>query len=195
MKRTPKTTTLVPLERIEQVILILRGQRVILAADLADLYGVPTKRLNEQVKRNPDRFPEDFMFELTPDEKAEVVANCDHLRSLKFAAQLPYAFTEHGAIMAANVLNSPQAVRASVYVVRAFVKLRQVLATHRELAQKLAELERKLQKHDGQIIALVNAIRQLMAEPEPEAKPPIGYATEEKHARHRARLTRRRSSS
>ena len=105
--------------QIQTAILPLRDQRVILDADLARLYGVSTKRLNEQVKRNLDRFPSDFVFQLTPSEKAEVVANCDHLARLKFSPQRPYAFTEHGAIMAANVLNSSQAVQASVMVVRA----------------------------------------------------------------------------
>jgi hypothetical protein len=113
---------------------------------------------------------------------------------LIFSPQLPNAFTEHGAIMAANVLNSPQAVKASVYVVRAFVKLRHVLATHRELALKLTELERKLQKHDDQIVALIDAIRQLMTDPEPTAKPCIGYATEGRPTKPRARLSRRVSS-
>lgn len=99
----------------------------------------------EQVKRNPDRFPEDFVFQLSPAEKAEVVANCDHLARLKFSPQLPSVFTEHGTIMAANVLSSPQAVKASVFVVRAVVKLRQIVASHRELGFRLNELERKLQ--------------------------------------------------
>jgi hypothetical protein len=105
--------------------------------DLAELYGVSTKRLNEQVKRNSERFPDDFMFPLNLHEKAEVVANCDHLSRLRFSPVLPYVFTEHGAIMAANVLNSRQAVQASVFVVRPFIQLRQMRATHRELASKL----------------------------------------------------------
>ncbi|HXD31731.1 MAG TPA: ORF6N domain-containing protein [Pyrinomonadaceae bacterium] len=108
-----------PIERVERASLLIRGEKVILDVDLAGLYGVPTKRLNEQVKRNRGRFPTDFMFQLTSPEKSEVVANCDHLSTLKFSPQLPYAFTEHGAIMAANVLDSARAVRASVEVVRA----------------------------------------------------------------------------
>jgi len=104
-------------EHIEQVILLIRGQKVILAADLAGLYGVTTKRLNEQVKRNRERFPEDFLFQLTTEEKNELVANCDHLSNLKFSPKLPYAFTEHGAIMAASVLNSEQAIETSIFVV------------------------------------------------------------------------------
>jgi hypothetical protein len=137
-----------------------------LDADLAILYGVSTKRLNEQVKRNRDRFPADFMFQLTEDEKTEVVANCDHLKRLKFSPNLPYAFTEHGAIMLATVLSSPVAVQASIQVVRAFVKLRQILSANKELAHKLSLLERKIEKHDGEIKAIFGAIRQLMAPPE-----------------------------
>ena len=111
-------TALLP-ESVAQRILSIRGVRVMLDADLAELYAVPTKRLNEQVKRNLERFPVDFMFQLTPTEKKQVVANCDHLSRLKYSPHLPYAFTEHGAIMAAAVLNSPRAVEVSVFVVRA----------------------------------------------------------------------------
>lgn len=150
-----------------------------LDADLARLYGVTTKRLNEQVKRNRGRFPEDFMFRLTAPEKAEVVANCDHLQRLKFSPALPHAFTEHGAIMLASVLNSRRAIEVSVYVVRAFVRFRRLLSTHRELAQKLAELERKVQGHDEHIRSLFEAIRQLMASPEPQRRR-IGFLTQGK---------------
>lgn len=111
--------------------------------DLAELYGVPTKRLNEQVKRNQERFPADFLFQLTAAEKQEVVANCDHLAKLKFSKTLPYAFTEHGAIQAANVLASPQAIEMGVYVVRAFVRLRELVVSNKELALSLDELESK----------------------------------------------------
>ncbi len=139
-------------------------------ADLAEAYGVPTRRLNEQVKRNRNRFPEDFMFQLTSDEKAEVIANCDHLSKLKFSKALPFVFTEHGAIMAASVLNSSKAVEVSIFVVRAFVQLREVIAGHRELARKIAQLERKLSDHDDQILVMVEAIKQLM-DPKPPPKP------------------------
>jgi hypothetical protein len=114
-------TSLIPVERIERSIFLIRGQRVMLDADLAELYDVTTKRLNEQVKRNRGRFPADFMFQLTAKEKTEVVANCDHLSKLKFSPVLPNAFTEHGAIMVASVLNTPRAIQTSVLVVRAFV--------------------------------------------------------------------------
>ena len=113
-------------------------------ADLAKLYGVATKRLNEQIRRNRDRFPNDFMFRLTAREKSEVVANCDHLSQLKFSTVLPYAFTEHGAIMAASVLNTRRAIDASIFVVRAFVKLREMLATHKEFGSKACGLGKTL---------------------------------------------------
>lgn len=155
-------------------ILTLRGHRVILDADLAELYGVTTKRLNEQVKRNADRFPSDFMFRLTAREKAEVVANCDHLQRLKFSPTIPCAFTEHGAVMAASVLNSPEAVEASVFVVRAFIAMRDALASSQVLARKLLELERRVGGHDETITALVSAIRQLMETPAPKRRK-IGF--------------------
>ncbi len=170
-----KNEGLVPIEAISSRILILRGERIILDADLAELYGVETKRLNEQVRRNKERFPEDFTFQLTPEEKNRVVANCDHLTRLKFSPTSPYAFTEHGAIMAASVLNTPRAVEVGVYVVRAFVKLRELLTTNKGLAVKLAELERKLEGHDTSIRQLVGAIRELMNPPEPTKKRPIGF--------------------
>jgi len=122
--------SLVPLERMQQAILLIRGQREMLDADLAQLYGVSPKRLNEQVKRNRDRFPKDFMFQLRAEEKTEVVAKCGHLAILKFSPTHPYAFTEHGAIMLAAVLNTPRAIEVSVFVVRAFIRLREILTTH-----------------------------------------------------------------
>ena len=118
-------STPVPVEHIAQAILLIRGQKIIIDADLTMLYGVPTKALNQAVKRNTNRFPDDFMFQLSQAEKDKVVTNCDHLARLKFAKTLSYAFTERGAIQAANVLNSPRAVEMGVYVVRAFVRLRE----------------------------------------------------------------------
>ena len=171
----PPANTLVP--RIEGRIQVVRGLRVMIDADLADLYGVPTKRLNEQVKRNRERFPADFLFQLTPQEKAEVVANCDHLQNLKFSKALPYAFTEHGAIQAANVLASAQAVEMGIYVVRAFVHLREAATLHADLAKRLTDLELKtesLELSHGtfsqntrlQLRQLLEAIRELTARPE-----------------------------
>lgn len=170
---------LVPVERVEKTILLVRGKKVILDADLAKLYGVTTKRLNQQVKRNSDRFPEDFMFRLTQKEKNKVVANCNHLSNLRFSPALPHAFTEHGAIMAASVLNTPRAIESSIFVVRAFVRLRQIMATHKELARKLLELERHLKGHDQQIQAIFEAIHQLMTPPE-KPKRKIGFTVKEK---------------
>ena len=139
-----ESKSVVPVGKIENRILLIRGEKVIIDADLAEFYGVPTKRLNEQVKRNKDRFPHDFMFQLSPDEKAEVVANCDHLENLKYSRALPYAFTEHGAIMAAGVLNTSRAIEVSVFIVRAFVKVRQMVAGHKDLQRKIAQIERRL---------------------------------------------------
>lgn len=149
-----------------------------LDADLAELYDVPTKRLNEQVKRNIERFPSDFMFQLTTNEKAEVVANCDHLGKLKFSPSLPYAFTEHGALMLGNVLKSSRAVEVSLLVVRTFVQIREMLSTHKELAIKLEELERKVSSHDQAIAGLIDAIRQLMTPPA-QKKHGIGFLADQ----------------
>ena len=178
-----KPSLVIPIERVERTILFLRGQKVILDADLGKLYGVTTKRLNEQVRRNQSRFPEDFVFRLSPEEKSEVVAKCDHLSKLKFSPTLPFAFTEHGAIMAASVLNSQRAIETSILVVRAFVRLREILITHRELARKLEELEGRIEAHDEQIVAIFEAIRQLMTPPEKPRKR-IGFEVEETAARY-----------
>lgn len=130
-----------PIERVTRSIFVIRGQRVILAPDLAVLYGVETRRLNEQVGRNRERFPEDFLFRLTPGEVAEVIAKCDHPKKLKYSSSGVLAFTEHGAIGAAFVLNSPMAVRMSVEVIRAFVTLREEAESHQELSRRLDRLE------------------------------------------------------
>jgi hypothetical protein len=167
-----------PIEAIASKILFIRGHRVMIDADLAALYGVPTKALNQAVKRNSTRFPEDFVFQLTAEEKQEVVTNCDHLNKLKFSKALPFAFTEHGTIQAANVLNSPTAAEVGVYVVRAFVRLRELLTSNKELARRLDELEqrieRKLQSHDQAITGLIKTLRQMMA-PDDTKKNPIGF--------------------
>ena len=161
-------------------ILLVRGERVLVDADLAQLYGVSTKRLNEQVKRNGRRFPADFAFRLTKTEKAEVVANCDHLANLKFSPVLPRVFTEHGAVMAANVLQSDDAIEMSVFVVRAFVRLRQALLAHVGLAQRLDERERRLSGHDQHIEVLVAEIRKLLTtNPSVPPKRRIGFRIED----------------
>jgi hypothetical protein len=154
----------------ESRIYVVRGQRIMLDSDLAVIYSVPTKRLNEQVRRNSGRFPADFMFRLTADEKAEVVANCDHLRNLKFASALPFAFTEHGAVMLAAMLNSPRAVQASVAIARAFVRLRKLSFGRRELSARLKELESRVGTHDGEIRELFDALEAMIDGPKGAAK-------------------------
>ena len=163
------TKTLVSEDRIVDAIVTVRGKRVVIASDLATLYGTTTKRLNEQVKRNQGRFPADFCFKLTSAERDEVVANCDHLRALKFSPNLPLAFTEYGAIMAANVLNSPRAVDVSVQVVRAFMSLRQAIASHRDLSKKIDALEKR---YDGHFKTVFDALRELLSE---RPKKTIGF--------------------
>ena len=171
--------SLVVAENIETKILTIRGQKVMLDADLAALYGVETRRLNEQVNRNRERFPEDFMFQLTGEEFANLMSQ-NATSSWGGRRKLPYAFTEHGAIMAASVLNSPRAIEISVHVVRAFVHMRELLSSHKELAQKLAQLESKVGAHDKAIAEIINTIRQLMAPEEPKKRRPIGFAPWEK---------------
>lgn len=177
-----KRTALVRVEHITRTILLLRGQRVILDAELAALYGVTTKRLNEQVKRNAARFPEDFLFQLTAEEAAVLRSQFATSKAPRKdgrggARYRPFAFTEHGAIMAATILNSPRAVETSLYVVRAFVQLRELLASNAELARKLAELERKLKGHDEAITAILSAIRELMNPPAPKRRG-IGFTAD-----------------
>ena len=133
---------------LEHLILTIRGHKVLIDADLATIYGVETRSLNQAVKRNAERFPEDFMFRLSAAEKSEVITNCDHLARLKFAKSLPLAFTEHGAIMAATVLNSPDAVTMSVFVVRAFIQMREQLVANTAILKRLAEIDKTLLAHD-----------------------------------------------
>jgi len=156
--------------------LVLRGQKVILDADLASLYGTTTKKINQQVRRNPHRFPADFAWRLARDEFEEVVTNCDHLRNLKYSRRLPTAFTEHGAVMAASVLNSPRAVEMSVLVVRAFVRMRRLLAVQEELAGKVSELERRVGEHDESLRDLVLTIRRLLEPSAGEPEERIGFS-------------------
>ena len=173
-KKNKVVAVTLPVEEVASRILVIRGEKVMIDADLAELYGVATKALNQAVKRNSERFPDEFMFQLSQTEKDEVVTNCDHLAKLRFSKTLPYAFTEHGALMVATVLNTRRAVEISLYVVRAFVKLREMLASNKELAAKLNELEHKLESHDQAIAGLINAIRELMKPPETKQRP-IGF--------------------
>jgi len=170
-----KSNIAITTEKIAGLILLLRGQRVMIDHDLAKLYKVQTKVLKQAVKRNEKRFPPDFMFQLTPQEKAEVVTNCDHLKILKFSPVLPYAFTEHGALMLANILNSAEAVEMSLLIIRAFIRLREILSTNKALAHKLAALEQKIGKHDETLRDIIAAIRQMMNPPAPKPKGPIGF--------------------
>lgn len=174
------------IETVENVIHLIRGQRVMLDADLAEIYGVPTKRLNEQLRRNRKRFPSDFAFQLTREEltnlKSQFATSSLHGGKRK----LPWAFTEHGAIMLASVLNSDVAIDASVRVVRAFVHLREMIAANSTLAAKFAQLERRMDTHDDQIAQLFAAIRQLLT-PAPPKKREIGFHVRERSPRYRAK--------
>lgn len=169
----PKTKALtIP---VESRILVLRQQKVILDSDLAELYGVPVRQLNQAVKRNLERFPADFMFQLTAKEdlilRSQIVTSSSGYGGRRY---LPYAFTEHGAIMAATVLNSPKAVEMSVFVVRAFVRLREMLGNNRQLASKINELEQRLETHDSAIQELIDAIKEMMTPPDGPRKK-IGF--------------------
>ena len=162
--------------QIQNSILIIRGQKVMLDRDLADLYGVETKRLNEQVKRNKDRFPSDFMFKLTKEEKAYLVANCDHLQMLKFSVTTPYVFTEHGTVMLASILSTKLAVQTSILVVRAFVQLRKSTSTNQDILRKIDALEAN---YDAKFSIVFKALKQLIDKPNPPRKQ-IGFIKEQK---------------
>jgi hypothetical protein len=178
---SPKT--LVSTEEITRAILVLRGHRVLLDSELANLYGITTKRFNEQVRRNAKRFPADFMFQLTSEEISSLRSQFATLKLGRgqHRKYLPNVFTEHGAIMAATILNSPRAVEMSVYVVRAFVQQRELLSSNKELARRFAQLETRLDKklttHDEAIAAILAAIRQLMHPPVPKRRP-IGFTVD-----------------
>jgi hypothetical protein len=173
---------MVLIKPVEPKILIVRGVRVILDPELAELYGVQVKRLNEQVKRNAERFPQDFMFQLSPSEHENLRSQFATSRSSHGGRRhAPYAFTEHGAIMAATVLSTKRAIEMSVFVVRAFVRLRDMLATNGRVAGKLVELERRLKGHDASIQAIIEAIHELMA-PEPRKRRQIGFRVSPKES-------------
>ena len=176
----------IPVERIEQAIYLLRGQKVMLDRDLAVLYGVETKRLKEQVRRNIDRFPDDFAFVLDSKEVAILRSQIATSSSWGGLRHAPMAFTEQGVAMLSTVLNSKRAIGVNIAIMRTFVKLRQMLDSHAKLAEKLAELEAK---YDGQFRIVFEALNELMAAPEPERKP-IGFSVRERRARY---STRKRS--
>ena len=174
-----KDVALVPLERIERSILLIRGQKVMLDRDLAQLYGVETRALNQAVRRNIDRFPADFMFHLTREEILRIsqfVTSSGHpgVRTLKFSKNV-MVFTEHGVAMLSSVLNSSRAVQVNIQIMRTFAKLREIISQHKDLARRLDELEKK---YDAQFKIVFDAIRQLMASPEPK-KRPIGFLVED----------------
>jgi phage regulator Rha-like protein len=182
----PAEKSLVPVERIEKAILLIRGQKVMLDSDLAGLYGVLTKNLNKAVDRNHDRFPGDFMFQLTLEEAQACLGSRFQIGTLKRGQNikyLPYAFTQEGVAMLSSVLRSPRAVQINVAIMRAFVRLRETLSLHKELAAKLAELERKIEGHDTHIRSLFEAMRQLMTPPEPPPKR-IGFHVKEGRAKY-----------
>ena len=182
---------------IEELIVTVRGQRVILAADLARIYGVETRVLNQAVKRNREKFPTDFMYQITRDEAHEVQRLRSQIVIVKpgqHLKYLPYAFTEHGAIMAANVLNSPRAVQMGLFIVRAFVRMRTALADTRELARKLSVLERRIGAYDESIRTLFEPIRHLMAQPD-RARRRTGSRVEEVRPATRVRRPPARSQS
>ena len=196
LSEAPESMNMPPaVQSIGLAIATARGQRVILDSDLAALYGVPTKRFNEQVRRNQDRFPADFMFRLSPEEHESLRSQFATLKTGRgqHRKYLPLAFTEHGAIMAAMVLNSPRAVEVSVYVVRAFIRLREAAITHQDLANRLTELEEKTDllatQHDtfsrntrNQLRQVFDALRELTTPPEP-SKRPIGFVAPEEKKR------------
>lgn len=176
----PAAVELVPAERIQSRILVLRGQRVLLDADLAAIYEVPTKQLNQAVKRNAERFPEDFVFQLTQEEAEQVRLRSQFVTSKQEPRggrrYLPYAFTEHGAVQLSNILRSPRAIEMGIAVVRAFVQLRALMTDHKTLRAKLAELDARVGAHDEQLAAIVEAIRELAVPVEQAANGrKIGY--------------------
>jgi hypothetical protein len=165
----------VRVETIQQRILLVRGEKVMVDADLAEFYGVTTKALNQAVRRNRARFPADFMFRLTESEKSEVVTACDHLSRLKYSRTPPFAFTEHGAMMVAAVLNSQRAVDVSVFIVRAFIALRRAISGHKELSHRMNQIEQRLVEHDSQIQLVIRAIRELSSPAKVPARRAIGF--------------------
>ena len=165
---------------IEKRILLIRREKVIIDADLAEFYSVTTKRLREQVRRNRDQFPDDFIFKITRSEMLEIVDACGHLSNLRYSRTNPFVFTEHGAIMAASVLNSKQAVETSIFIVRAFINLREAIATHKDISKKIEVLERKISQHDKHIMSLFNAIKQLISPAPVPKKRQIGFIQSEK---------------
>ena len=171
---------LIPQEQIERKIFLIRGHKVMLDRDLAKLYSVSTSNLNKAVKRNLERFPEDFMFQLTKEEENSLRFQFGILKRGQHPKYLPYAFTEQGVAMLSSVLRSKRAIQVNIAIMRAFVKIRLFLSMHKELAKKLEELEKKTAKHDTDIQAIFDAIKQLMTPPKPKQKPQLGFRQDPK---------------
>jgi regulator of replication initiation timing len=166
----------IPDEIILNKIIVLRGKKVMIDKDMAELYGVTTKRLNEQVKRNPKRFPDDFMFQITKEEKEEIILNFEHLNGLKFSPVLPYVFTEHGAVMLASVLNSEKAIEVNVQIVRVYTRIRQMLTDNTELRLAIEKLERKAENNTKNIEVVFKYFDELTAKKEnPKPRTKIGF--------------------
>jgi hypothetical protein len=187
-------TKLIPVETIASKILFLRNEKVLLDRDLAELYGVSTKALNQAVKRNVRRFPPDFMFRLTKKEKDELVTNCDRFQPLKHSSVSPRAFTEQGVAMLSSVLNSERAIEVNIAIVRAFVHLRKMIVSHKELAKKLQELEHHIKNHDEEIQAIFEAIQQLISLPE-DSRKKIGFTAKEAQKSYGNKPTKKKQST
>jgi len=187
-------TKLIPVETIASKILFLRNEKVLLDRDLAELYGVSTKALNQAVKRNARRFPPDFMFRLTKKEKDELVTNCDRFQPLKHSSVSPRAFTEQGVAMLSSVLNSQRAIDVNIAIMRAFVHMRKMIASHTELAKKLKELEHHIKDHDEKIQAIFEAIQQLITLPEKTNKK-IGFTAKEAQKSYAKKPTKKKQST
>ena len=189
---------MLPVEEISEKIMTIRGKKVILASDLAEVYGVATKALNQAVKRNATKFPSDFMFQVTAEEAESLRRSRSQFVTLKRGQNikyLPYVFTEHGAIMAATVLNSPEAIRMSVFVVRAFVKMREALISRSELARWLLQIEKILLAHDESIRDLYDQIRPLLLPPPDPPRKKIGFEVKEAAGSYHKAARRKASSS
>ena len=168
--------SIIPNEAILNKIYFIRNEKVMLDRDLAELFAIPTKRLNEQVKRNTNRFPNHFMFQLTEFEKDELVANCDHLKNLKFSKSLPYVFTEHGILMLSSVLNTERAVTLSIKIIEVFIEMREYLIQNLSLRNEIEKIRKKLSNHDKNIELVFNYLDELMEKQEnTEPRKKIGY--------------------
>jgi hypothetical protein len=182
--RKEENINMIPDEVIMSKVFIIRDQRIMVDNDMAELYGVTTKRLNEAVKRNNSRFPVDFMFRLTVEEKEELVANCDHLKKLKFSPYLPYAFTEHGAVMLASVLNSVRAINVNIQIVRIFNKMREMMLLHKDLLFEMQKINNKLTDHDDKILLIFEYLKQFeeskIRELDQQNRPKIGFKQDSK---------------